>query len=131
EIVDQGRRRGQEMIEDAQLTRERVMGDLMRRRRITQVQIEQLRAGRERLLDAYRTVRRTLDEVTGELQRSDAEARAAAEEVGRRAGGDAGGVGSSGSGPGSSPAPSASGPPSSSPSSSSSSSSASFSPGPA
>ncbi|MGP8205158.1 MAG: hypothetical protein ACLQVK_03715, partial [Acidimicrobiales bacterium] len=48
------------------------------------VQVEQLRAGRERLLDAYLVVRRTLDDVTDELQRADAEARAAADAVGRQ-----------------------------------------------
>jgi hypothetical protein len=36
------------------------------------------------LLDAYKVVRRTLDEVTDELQRADAEARAAADAAGRR-----------------------------------------------
>ena len=48
------------------------------------MQIEQLRAGRERLLDSYAVVRRTLEEVNDELNRADAEARAAADEVGRR-----------------------------------------------
>ncbi len=72
------------VVEAAQSTRERILGDLARRRRVAVVQIEQLRAGRERLLEAYRVVRRTLDEVSDELQRADAEARAAAEAVGRR-----------------------------------------------
>jgi len=60
------------------------MADLHRRRLVAATQVEQLRAGRERLLDAYRTVRRTLEEVTDDLQRADAEARAAAEAAGRR-----------------------------------------------
>src|SRR5437016_4617352 len=89
DIVEQGRVRGREMIRDAQMTKEGILGDLLRRRKVAQVQIEQLRAGRERLLEAYRTVRRTLDEVTDELQRADAEARMAAEVVGRRAAMDA------------------------------------------
>jgi DivIVA domain-containing protein len=72
------------IVEAAQSTRERILGDLARRRRVAVVQIEQLRAGRERLLESYRVVRRTLEEVTDELQRADAEARAAAEAVGRR-----------------------------------------------
>src|SRR4051812_35400608 len=100
ELVEQGRVRGQEMIRDAQMTKESVLGDLLRRRKVAQVQIEQLRAGRERLLDAYRTVRRTLDEVTDELQRADSEARMAAEAVGRRAAMDAAAVSGSGSGSG-------------------------------
>src|SRR2546430_1796534 len=65
--------------------RAKVLGDLGRRRKLAQVQVAQLRAGRERLLDAYRTVRRTLDEVSDELQRADAEARLAAEQAAIRA----------------------------------------------
>jgi DivIVA domain-containing protein len=71
-------------IEGAIATRERVLDDLARRRRVASVQIEQLRAGRERLLESYGVVRRTLEEVNDELNRADAEARAAADEVGRR-----------------------------------------------
>jgi DivIVA domain-containing protein len=72
------------IVEAAQTTRERILADLTRRRKVASVQIEQLRAGRDRLLEAYRVVRGTLDEVTEELQRADGEARAAAEAVGRR-----------------------------------------------
>lgn len=71
-------------MEAAQGARERILGDLTRRRKVAMVQIEQLRAGRERLLEAYKVVRRTLDEVTGELQRADSAARAAAEAAGHR-----------------------------------------------
>ena len=71
-------------IEGAISTRERILDDLSRRRRVASVQIEQLRAGRERLLESYGVVRRTLEEVNDELNRADAEARAAADEVGRR-----------------------------------------------
>jgi DivIVA domain-containing protein len=72
------------IVEAAQTTRERILADLTRRRKVASVQIEQLRAGRDRLLEAYRVVRGTLDEVTEELQRADGEARAAADAVGRR-----------------------------------------------
>jgi DivIVA domain-containing protein len=71
-------------IEGASSTRERILDDLARRRRVAAVQIEQLRAGRERLLESYAVVRRTLEEVHNELTRADAEARAAADEAGRR-----------------------------------------------
>ncbi|MDQ2728678.1 MAG: DivIVA domain-containing protein [Actinomycetota bacterium] len=70
-------------IEGAQAIREKILADLGRRRRVATVQIEQLRAGRERLLESYGVVRRTLEEVQDELQRADAEARGAAEQVGR------------------------------------------------
>ncbi len=71
-------------IDGAMSTRERILEDLSRRRRVASVQIEQLRAGRERLLESYAVVRRTLEEVNDDLNRADAEARAAADEVGRR-----------------------------------------------
>ena len=82
-LVQDAAQKGQESIEAAEVVRETFLTDLTRRRKLATVQIEQLRAGRERLLDAYLVVRRTLDEVTGELQRADAEARAAAVAVGR------------------------------------------------
>ncbi|MCU4185112.1 DivIVA domain-containing protein [Acidiferrimicrobium sp. IK] len=72
-------------VEGAQAVREKILGDLSRRRRVATVQIEQLRAGRERLLESYAVVRRTLEEVHDELQRADAEARVAADDAGRRA----------------------------------------------
>ncbi|MGI8754024.1 MAG: DivIVA domain-containing protein [Acidimicrobiales bacterium] len=71
------------IVEGAQSIREKILADLARRRRVATVQIEQLRAGRERLLESYGVVRRTLEEVQDELQRADAEARSAAEQVGR------------------------------------------------
>ncbi len=74
----------QETVQAAQALREKILTDLARRRKLGSVQVEQLRAGRERLLDAYLVVRHTLDQVTDELQRADAEARAAADAVGRQ-----------------------------------------------
>ncbi len=71
-------------VDSARAARERILVDLARRRRVAMAEIEQLSAGRERLLDTYGVVRRTLDEVDGELQRADTEARLAAEGVARR-----------------------------------------------
>jgi DivIVA domain-containing protein len=71
-------------IEGANATRDKILEDLSRRRRVATVQIEQLRAGRERLIESYAMVRRTLEDVQSELSRADAEARAAADDVGRR-----------------------------------------------
>src|SRR5919198_1463926 len=73
--IEAARSRGKEMVGEAQAVRERLLTDLARRRRIGQTQVEQLRAGRERLIEAYRVVRRTLDEVTEELSVAEAEAR--------------------------------------------------------
>ena len=87
--LEAARARGKEMIVEAQAVRERVLTDLSRRRRIAHLQVEQLRAGRERLLEAYRVVRRTLDEATDELSVAEAEARIAAEAAARKAAAEA------------------------------------------
>ncbi|MBA2609084.1 MAG: DivIVA domain-containing protein [Actinobacteria bacterium] len=71
-------------IEQAKAERNEVLSDVRHRRRVANTQIEQLRAGRERLLQAYDVVRSTLDTVTAELGVADGQAKAAAEEVGRR-----------------------------------------------
>jgi DivIVA domain-containing protein len=72
------------MVEEAEQSRDRILDDLARRRRVAHAQVEQLRAGRERLLEAYRVVRTTLDEVTEELVKAEAEARQAADAAARR-----------------------------------------------
>src|SRR3954471_13665674 len=64
---------------EAQAVRERVISGLARLRRAAQVHIEQLLGGRDRLLETYKAVRRTLDDVTTELGRAEDEARLAAE----------------------------------------------------
>ena len=64
------------MLEEAKQVRAKVLGEVVRRRNVARVQVAQLRAGRDRLLDAYRVVRETLDEVTDELGRAEDEARA-------------------------------------------------------
>jgi DivIVA domain-containing protein len=81
--VEAGKQQGREMVAEAQVVRERILKDLARRRRQARQQIEQLRAGRERLLDAYRVVRETSEAATGELEISLPAAKAAAETAGR------------------------------------------------
>ena len=82
--LDAAKARGKEMIAEAQAVRERIIGDLARRRRAAQIQIEQLLAGRDRLLETYKSVRRTLDEVTAELGQAEDQARMAAEAAQRK-----------------------------------------------
>lgn len=84
-IIDRATQQGKEMVGEAKAVRERMLADLNRRRRSAQVQIEQLRAARDRLVTAYDVVRRTVEEATAELDAAEPEARLAAEEVGRRA----------------------------------------------
>ena len=76
--------RCRELVFEAQGARERLLRDLARRSRIATAQVEQLRAGRERLLESYRNVRRSFDDVAQDLQRADAEARAASDDVATR-----------------------------------------------
>src|SRR3954452_23777176 len=82
--LDAAKARGREMIAEAQAVRERVIGDLARRRRAAQIQIEQLLAGRDRLLETYQSVRGTLDDITVELAGAEDEARVAAEAAHKR-----------------------------------------------
>ena len=88
EATSEAENRGRQVVHEAQAARARVLGDLTRRRRLLQIQVEQLRAGRERLLDAYRLVRRSIDDVADELERAEGEARDAATAAGDRAGAD-------------------------------------------
>ena len=63
------------MLDEAKSTRERVLADLFRRRGLLQAQVDELRSGRDNLLDAYRVVKRTFLEATAAL--AQVEARAA------------------------------------------------------
>ena len=72
------------MIEGAQAMREKILSALSKKRNVAVAQVEQLRAGRERLLEAYQIVRETLEEATAELARAETEARAAADAVRHR-----------------------------------------------
>ncbi len=82
--LDEAKRVGREMVIEAQTVRRRILEDLARRRRSLRRQIEQLRAGRERLLEAYEVVGHTVEEATEELNVALPAARAAAERAGRR-----------------------------------------------
>lgn len=84
-MVEQATQQGKDMVSEARAVRERMLGDLTRRRRAAQLQIEQLLAARDRLVAAYEVVRRTVDQATAELDAAEPEARSAAEAVGRRA----------------------------------------------
>src|SRR4051812_30731780 len=82
--LDAAKGRGREMIAEAQGVRERIIGDLARRRRAAQIQIEQLLAGRDRLIETYGSVRGMLDDITAQLEHAEDEARGAAESAHRR-----------------------------------------------
>jgi ElaB/YqjD/DUF883 family membrane-anchored ribosome-binding protein len=78
-LVEAGRQEGREMVGEAQKVRQRMLDDLARRRKLLRHQIEQLQAGRDRLLSAYDVVRETLDVATEELHVALPEAKLAAE----------------------------------------------------
>jgi DivIVA domain-containing protein len=84
-LLAQARAECRAMVQEAQEVRARVLADLTRRRRVLHSQIEQLRAGRERLAETIGDVRQTVDRVTDELFRAEDEARLAAEAAGRQA----------------------------------------------
>ncbi len=84
ELIEEARTRGRDMVAEAQGVRERMLRDLARKRQTGRAQVEQLRAGRDRLLGSLSTVQDSLDTAIGDLVESVPEARAAAERAGMR-----------------------------------------------
>ncbi|NCG39020.1 MAG: hypothetical protein GWP48_16080, partial [Actinobacteria bacterium] len=84
ERVEEARTRGRDMVGEAQGVRERMLRDLARKRQTGRAQVEQLRAGRDRLLDSLSVVQESLDTAIGDLVDSVPDARAAAERAGMR-----------------------------------------------
>ena len=85
ELTERARAEGRVMVEEAQQLRARVLADLSRRRKVLHAQIEQLRAGRERLAETITDVRKSVDTIAEELFNAENEARLAAEVAGREA----------------------------------------------
>ena len=65
--IEASKEAGRDLVNEARAVRERILADLGRRRLLLQAQIDELRAGRDRLLDAYRVVKRTLGDATEAL----------------------------------------------------------------
>ncbi len=65
--IETARTTGREMVGEAQAVRERMLSDLARRKAAATARLDDLRAGRDRLLEAYRIVRLTLEEATEAL----------------------------------------------------------------
>jgi DivIVA domain-containing protein len=81
-LIAAAEERGREMVGEAQSVRERMLKDLSRKRKVAAVQLEQLLAARQRLLDAYDVVRQNLDSVTDELNGAEEQAKLAADVAG-------------------------------------------------
>ncbi|HLI73002.1 MAG TPA: DivIVA domain-containing protein, partial [Acidimicrobiales bacterium] len=84
-MVTTAREECRSMVQEAQEHRARVLADFTRRRRVLHSQIEQLRAGRERLAQTITEVRTAVDQIADDLFRAEDEARLAAEAAGRQA----------------------------------------------
>ena len=79
---DEGRSAGRSMVAEAQVVRERILGDLAKRRQSGRRELEQIRAGRDRLLGAFNVANEELAGLLEELKLSLPEARAAAQRAG-------------------------------------------------
>ncbi len=82
---DRAREETRLMLSEAQSVREKVLADLMKRRRTGRTQLDQIKAARDRMARSLAVVRRELDEAIDELAAAVPEAKAAMEEVGRAA----------------------------------------------
>ena len=85
ELTERARAEGRVMVEEAQALRARVLADLSRRRKVLHAQIDQLRAGRERLAETVNDVRRAVEAIAEDVFHAENEARLAAEVAGREA----------------------------------------------
>jgi DivIVA domain-containing protein len=85
ELMAQARDECRAMVDEAQGLRARVLADLAKRRKVLHAQIEQLRAGRERLAETVQGVRRSIDVIADDLFAAEDNARLAAEAAGREA----------------------------------------------
>jgi DivIVA domain-containing protein len=65
--VERAKAEGRQLVTEAQAVRERVLGDLARRREVGRRQIDMLKAGQERIVSAFDSARRSLDDAYGEL----------------------------------------------------------------
>jgi DivIVA domain-containing protein len=75
QIVEDAKQQGRDMLAEAQSVRERVLADLARRRNSGRLQIEQLRTGRDRLLEAFQHAHNALVDVEAGLRAAAPEAR--------------------------------------------------------
>jgi DivIVA domain-containing protein len=85
QLVAEAREECRAMVDEAQGLRARVLSDMAKRRKVLHAQIEQLRAGRERLAETVQEVRRSIDVIADDLFAAEDQARLAAEAAGREA----------------------------------------------
>jgi hypothetical protein len=84
-LLDTTKQRCRQTVRDARQLRNSVLSDLVERRRALFVQLEQLRSGRDSLVDVVATVEATVEELKARLAEAEHGARIAAAEAGDRA----------------------------------------------
>lgn len=84
-LVERTKEECRSMVDEAQQLRARVLSDLSRRRKVLHAQIEQLRAGRERLSQTVEDVKRSVNAIADDLAMAEDNARLAAERAAREA----------------------------------------------
>ncbi len=80
-IITRAKDEGRVLLDQVQEARRRVLADLAARRRGLGIQIEQLRAARDEMAASVHGVRERVDGILNQLDRTDEEARAAAQGV--------------------------------------------------
>jgi DivIVA domain-containing protein len=80
-IITRAKDEGRALLDQVQEARRRVLADLAARRRGLGIQIEQLRAARDEMAASVHGVRERVDGILAQLDRTDEEARAAAQGV--------------------------------------------------
>ena len=80
-IITRAKDEGRALLDQVQEARRRVLADLASRRRGLGIQIEQLRAARDEMAASVHGVRDRVDAILAQLDRTDEEARAAAQGV--------------------------------------------------
>ncbi|HVA10233.1 MAG TPA: DivIVA domain-containing protein [Acidimicrobiales bacterium] len=85
EVITRAKEEGRALLEQVQDARKRILSDLAARRRSLSMQIEQLRAARDEMAAAINGARDSVDTILRDLERTDADARAAALAAGDQA----------------------------------------------
>lgn len=82
QIVEESRAQGRDIVAEARSVRKQILGDLVRKRQSYRIELEQLRAAGDRLLESLAGLRQEIDDSAVRLVQSVPEAQAAAERVG-------------------------------------------------
>ena len=82
QIMEESRAQGRDIVAEARSVRKQILGDLVRKRQSYRIELEQLRAAGDRLLESLAALRGEINDSAARLVQSVPEAQAAAERVG-------------------------------------------------